>query len=84
MQRPGNGLSERAEKVSSATQDQIRDLQQGGRYHEEAKKKVQSGEQERPRYGQGAEEHADPRGGEDQARRLLRAEPEERESELLN
>lgn len=34
-------FSERAEKISSATQDQIRDLQQGGRDYEEATEEVE-------------------------------------------
>ena len=33
-------LLERAEEISSTTQDQIRDLQQGSRDDEEAEKKV--------------------------------------------
>ena len=67
---------ERAEKVPAAAQDAQRDVQQGGGDDEEAAQEVARGEQERPRHGQGAQEHADPRGREVQARRLLRAEPE--------
>jgi len=34
------GLLERTEEISSTTQDQIRNLQQGGRDNEEAEKEV--------------------------------------------
>lgn len=62
---------ERAEEVPAAAQDQVRNVQQGGSDDEEAEEKVEGREQEWPRHGQRAEEHADPRGGEVQARRLL-------------
>lgn len=68
--------AERAKKVFAAAQDAKRDLQQGRGDYEEAEEEVARCQQERTRHGQGAQEHADPRGGEVQARRLLRAELE--------
>lgn len=56
-------ILERTEEVPSAAQDQVRNVQQSGRDDEEAKEKVEGREQEWTRYGQRAEEHADPRGG---------------------
>lgn len=69
-------FAERAEEVPAAAQDAQRDLQQGSRDNEEAAQEVARRQQKRPRHGQRAQEHADPRGGKVQARRLLRAEPE--------
>lgn len=69
--RPANFLnnaiilsSERAEEVSAAAQDQVRNLQQSGGHDEEAEKEVEGREQEWTGHGQRAEEYADPRGRE--------------------
>lgn len=63
--------AERAEEISAAAQDQVRNLQQSGGHDEETEKEVEGREQEWTGHGQRAEEYADSRGREVQAGRLL-------------
>ena len=69
--------AERAEEISAAAQDQVRNLQQSGGHDEETEKEVEGREQEWTGHGQRAEEYADSRGREVQAGRLLWTEFEE-------
>lgn len=73
----------RAKEVFATTQDKIRDLQQSSRDDEETAQEVTRHQQKWPGNGQGTKEHADPRGGEVEIGRILRAEPQECNKELI-